>query len=154
MISSSARLYKIYVGLVASILIGGSVYSSFVQQDHFPFAAFSMYSSVQQSDDLYLLKTFCHKKDGSVIAVNEFDTWAQELDYFIFTERSGALPLTGESLATCQKETGRLLTDLAEFGCSKITVQRYYWKKFSGPEALTPEKNEFVCEAGVLDGRE
>lgn len=112
-----------------------------------------MYSSVQQSDDLYLLKTFCHKNDGSVIAVNEFDTWAQELDYFMYTERSGQLPLTGEALTNCQKETGRLLTDLAEFGCSKITVKRYYWKKFSGPVALTPDKNEFVCEAGALDGR-
>lgn len=153
MISSSTRIYKIYVGLVAAVLIGGSVYSSIIQHDHFPFAAFMMYSSVQPSEDLYLLKSFCHRKDGSIIAVNEFDTWAQELDYYIFTDRSGTLPLTGEALATCQKETGRLLTDLAEFGCAKITLQRYYWKKFSGPMALTPDKNEFVCEAGALDGR-
>lgn len=150
---SSARIYKIYVGLVAAIFIGGSIYSSIIQRDLFPFAAFTMYSSIQPSEDLFLLKSFCHKKDGSVIAVNEFDTWAQELDYFIFTERGGTLPLTGESLATCQKEAGRLLTDLAEFRCAKITLKRYYWKQFSGPVALTPDKNEFVCEAGALDGR-
>jgi hypothetical protein len=149
---SSTRIYKIYVGLVAAILIGGSIYSSITQSDMFPFAAFMMYSSPQKAEDLYLLKSFCHKKDGSVVAVSEFDTWAQEFDYFLYIDRTANLPLAGEPLATCQKDIGRLLTDLADQGCIKLTLKRYYWKQFSGPVALTPDKNEFVCEAGILDG--
>jgi hypothetical protein len=149
---SSARIYKIYVAIVATVLIGGSVYTSYTRSDMFPFAAFMMYSSTQETKDLYWLKSFCYKKDSSVIAVSEFDTWAQESDYFQM-ESAAVLPLVGESLIQCQRDLGRLLKDLADQGCIKLTLKRSYWKQFSGPVALTPDKNEFVCEVGAPDGR-
>jgi hypothetical protein len=151
-VQSSARIYKIYVAIVAAVLIGGSVYTSYTRIDMFPFAAFMMYSSVQDSRDFYLLKSFCHKKDDSIIAVSEFDTWAQEGDYFQAIDLAASLPLTPDNLQRCQRDISRLLTDLSVEGCKKITLKRYYWKQFSGPVALTPDKEEFMCEVWTNDG--
>lgn len=152
MTQTSSRIYKIYVSLVATILIGGSVYSSIAQQDYFPFAAFMMYSGTQKTQDLYMLKSFCHKNDGTVTAVSDFDTWAQEIDYFEYIDRRAPLPWSEMSMNECKNAIRSLLKDLSNRGCTKITLYRYYWKHFAGPQALTPDNKDLVCEVGAIDG--
>lgn len=152
MVQSTSRVYKTYVCLVAVFLIGGSFYSFYIRRDSFPFAAFLMYSSKQESQEFYLLKSFCQKGEGAPIAVSEFDTWEQEVDYYEGLSGRAELPLSEENMKDCHQVLTRMLANLSYNGCRKIILNRYYWKNFSGPIAQTPDKTETLCEVELRDG--
>lgn len=94
------------------------------------------------------MKGQCEISDGTILPLSEFDTWRQEMGYFVDLEIDAMdqFPPPEAAISRCKGVISLMLQDPGMQGCMKIWVYRYYWKKFSGPVAYKPDSKELFCE--------
>lgn len=89
-------------------------------------------------------------KDGKEFPVTDLDLWYQESTYFGSFDNlmSASVPLTEQQTEACRNGMKGFARDLQRY-CSKISVYRLYWKKFTGPMANNPDEKALMCELEV-----